>query len=87
MIVENASVGDRRHAHHVRRNRYIFSPAGEDAKLALADITGAIRAGLFADILAVEGDPTKDIRALEHPVFVMKSGEIVVNRGILSGSK
>lgn len=35
--------------------------------------------GKFADIIAVPGDPLKDIRALEHAKFVMKGGTVVAN--------
>jgi imidazolonepropionase-like amidohydrolase len=41
---------------------------------------GAIEAGMFADIIAVPDDPIADIRALENVTFVMKGGEIYVNR-------
>jgi imidazolonepropionase-like amidohydrolase len=44
--------------------------------LGLADKTGAIRAGLWADLIAVDGDPLTDIRRLEHVAFVMKSGTV-----------
>ena len=37
---------------------------------------GRIEAGLFADIIAVPGDPTVDITVTEHVNFVMKGGEI-----------
>ena len=43
-----------------------------------ADV-GAIEAGKFADLIAVEGDPTKDVSLLEHVRFVMKGGEVVKN--------
>jgi imidazolonepropionase-like amidohydrolase len=40
---------------------------------------GAIEVGKFADIVAVAGDPLRDITELERVRFVMKGGEIVRN--------
>lgn len=40
---------------------------------------GTIEPGKFADIIAVEGDPLKDIRLLEHVKFVMKDGKVYKN--------
>jgi imidazolonepropionase-like amidohydrolase len=44
--------------------------------LGIADRTGTLAAGKYADIVAVAGDPIADMRATEHPVFVMKEGTI-----------
>lgn len=41
------------------------------------DDMGAIEAGKYADIVAVAGDPLKDITRLEHLNFVMKGGEVM----------
>jgi imidazolonepropionase-like amidohydrolase len=40
---------------------------------------GTIEAGKWADIIAVDGDPLKDVTTLEHVKFVMKGGEVVKN--------
>lgn len=40
---------------------------------------GAIEVGKYADIIAVAGDPLKDITELERVRFVMKGGEVMRN--------
>jgi len=37
---------------------------------------GAIKAGLYADVAAFDGDPTKDLSALRRVKFVMKGGTV-----------
>ena len=37
---------------------------------------GQIRAGMLADIIAVAGDPLKDVSLLERVAFVMKGGRV-----------
>jgi len=44
--------------------------------LNLGDKIGAIAPGMEADIIAVEGDPLKDITSLRRILFVMKGGRI-----------
>ena len=44
--------------------------------LGHADSLGTIAKGKYADIIAVDGDPLKDVAAFEHVVFVLKSGSV-----------
>jgi imidazolonepropionase-like amidohydrolase len=41
------------------------------------DRVGRIQAGYLADLIAVPGNPLRDIRLLEHPDFVVKDGALV----------
>ncbi len=47
--------------------------------LSQQDKIGEIKAGAFADIIAVKGDPTKDVKLLEHVLWVMKDGKVWKN--------
>jgi len=51
--------------------------------LGLAQQIGAIAPGLEADIIAVDGDPVRDITALRRVSFVMKAGGVVRNDGAM----
>ena len=42
-------------------------------------LIGSIEAGNFADIIAVQDDPTKNIKTLENVIFVMKNGVVYKN--------
>ena len=39
--------------------------------------SGTVERGKFADLIAVSGDPLKDITVMEHVAFVMKGGQVV----------
>src|SRR2546427_2698600 len=40
---------------------------------------GTVEVGKWADLIAVDGDPTKDVTTLEHVKFVMKGGTVYKN--------
>jgi len=48
--------------------------------LGIQSRVGSIAPGLEADIIALDGDPLKDITAVRHVVFVMKGGKVLVNQ-------
>ena len=47
--------------------------------MGMADQIGSIAPGLQADIIAIDGDPLKDITAVRRVIFVMKGGVVYKN--------
>ena len=50
--------------------------SGAAEMLGMSGQLGVIAPGAYADIVAVEGDPLKDVAALGRVAFVMKDGTI-----------
>src|SRR5215470_10359894 len=56
------------------------SATASDAELlGIAQKTGTLEKGKFADVIAMPGDPTADITVAERVSFVMKEGKIIRN--------
>jgi imidazolonepropionase-like amidohydrolase len=54
----------------------IAATSGNARIFHLEERLGSIRPGLLADLVAVEGDPTRDISAVRRVRFVMKGGVV-----------
>jgi imidazolonepropionase-like amidohydrolase len=52
--------------------------------LGHASEIGSIKAGKYADLIAVSGDPLQDIRVLENVEFVMKEGKVYKRAGAMA---
>ncbi len=76
-----------------RRNLFAYRAAGMTAAQVLQAATindarllgmegrlGVIKAGAWADLVAVDGDPERDFGAIERVRFVMKAGTVYVGR-------
>ena len=50
----------------------------------LVKTRGPIKAGFFADLIAVPGDPLQDIDALKNVQFVMKDGQVFKQDGVMT---
>ncbi len=80
------------HGHNVEELIYRVQKGGQDPKAAIISVTslsaeslsmgdkiGSLAPGMEADLIAVDGDPLKDIESLRRVVFVMKGGKIFKN--------
>src|SRR5262249_23275422 len=91
-LIMGTDAGAGAHGRNAEEIIYRVQMAGQPAADALAGATslnarslgleeriGAIAPGMDADLIAVAGDPLKDITALRRVVFVMKGGQVFKN--------
>ena len=50
--------------------------------LGWSEQVGTLEAGKWADLIAVDGDPTRDVSVLERVRFVMKGGKVYKNEAV-----
>ena len=55
----------------------LISATSRNARIFRLSDRGEVRPGLLADLVAVDGDPTRDVSAVEHVRLVMKGGKVV----------
>jgi imidazolonepropionase-like amidohydrolase len=56
----------------------LISATSRNARILHFSDRGEVKPGLLADLVAIDGDPTKNVSAVEHVRFVMKGGAVVV---------
>jgi imidazolonepropionase-like amidohydrolase len=91
-LIMGTDAGAGAHGQNAREIVYRVQQAGQPAMdaiigatslaaeaLGLKDEIGVIAPGYEADLIAVEGDPIKDVTALRRVVFVMKGGNVHKN--------
>ena len=55
----------------------LISATSRNAHIFRLTDRGEVKPGLLADLVAVDGDPTRDVSAVEHVRLVMKDGQLV----------
>ena len=66
-------------AHETPMDAIVSATSVSAESLGLGDKIGTVAPGFEADLVAVDGDPLKDITAVRRVVFVMKGGKVYRN--------
>jgi imidazolonepropionase-like amidohydrolase len=66
-------------AYGMETKQVLESATSVNARLFHLKDLGEIKEGYLADLIAVKGDPIKDIKTMQHVSFVMKNGDIYKN--------
>jgi imidazolonepropionase-like amidohydrolase len=69
------------HAGQKPMDAIVSATSAAASALGLGTRTGALSPGLDADVIAVAGDPSKEVEALRRVVFVMRAGVVYQARG------
>ena len=62
----------------MRADQVMIAATSGNARIFGLDDRGEVRSGKLADLVAVEGDPTRNVSAVRSVRFVMKDGRLVV---------
>ena len=62
----------------MRADQVMIAATSGNARIFGLDDRGEVRSGKLADLVAVEGDPTRDVSAVRSVRLVMKDGKLVV---------
>ena len=55
----------------------LISATSRNARILHLNDRGEVKPGLLADLIAIDGDPTRDVSAVEHVRLVIKGGKVV----------
>jgi imidazolonepropionase-like amidohydrolase len=61
----------------MRPDQVMIAATSGNARIFHLDDRGAIKPGLLADLVAVDGDPTRDLSAVRNVKLVIKGGTVV----------
>jgi imidazolonepropionase-like amidohydrolase len=78
--VEHGSYGDASSYKLYKQHSAYLVPTLAIGERGAGDI-GSVQKGRYADLIAVSGDPTQDIKVLQQVQFVMKGGTVYKSNG------